>query len=536
MAFASQGESSERITRVVGEKMVEVIVALREVTKAYPGTVAARNVSIEFRRGEIHGVVGENGAGKSTLVKILAGLIQPDNGHIEVANLSCRFANPRASLQAGIGVVHQAGSLIETLTAQENLELGRLFGARNSNQRRLSKAPVLLPGVPLDRKVNMLTMRQRQLVEIHRLMLQDAQLLVLDEPTAALTKHESALLFRDLEALAKAGHGIVVISHKLPELVSHCHRFTVLRKGQIVASLKQNEATVSELVRLCSGSQKTDTAPAANGPTNPNDTRPLMQFKSVSTASVEDEPLVAVDLVLRSGEILGIAGRSGSGVLTLLKLLRNQPVTLVSGTIERNEPAPENPGDPAIGYVPADRVAEGVILDFTIAENLKLRRRGLLGQIAALAHRQEQRKFVESLITRFDIKPARPDEKLRNLSGGNMQKVLLARELDHSKMLLIVASPTAGLDMGSASFVRRLLRQKANEGACVVIHSDDLDELTELSHRVIVMIEGKCAAELSGDEINSDSLGLALSAVNVSDSSEGVAVRRTQRSEAACAD
>jgi ABC-type uncharacterized transport system ATPase subunit len=260
-----------------------------------------------------------------------------------------------------------------------------------------------------------------------------------------------------------------------------------------------------------------------------------VQFKAVTTASREDEPLQGIDLALRTGEILGVAGRSRSGASTLLKLLRKERLPLSSGTVEWNQSALKTSGDQAIGYVPADRVAQGVILDFTIAENLKLRRRSFLSQIAGKARREEQQKFSESLIARFDIQPARPNEKVRNLSGGNTQKVLMAREMNHSRALLIVASPTAGLDTGSATFVRRLLRQKASEGTCVVIHSDDLDELVELSDRVVVLVEGRCAAELVGEEVNSDAIGCALSEVNAIDPNPAVLVAPPLKSEIACA-
>lgn len=482
--------------------MTEIIGALRGVTKAYPGTLAAQDVTIEFHRGEIHGVVGENGAGKSTLVKILAGLIEPDRGHVEMRNQVCDFASPRDSLLAGIGVVHQAGSLIETLTVEENLQLGQ------PGDLRKNRLPP--PDLPLHVRVNRLTMRQRQLVEIYRLMLQDAQLLVLDEPTASLTRQEASLLFRDLEALADEGRSIVVISHKLPELISHCHTFTVLRKGKLVARVNSEDASVSKLVHLCSGQQTTDAAtPVSHSePSADLDLPPLVHLRKVTTSGDDCDPLEDVDLVLRRGEILGLAGRSGSGVTTLLELLRNERSTIRSGTMEWDPRGQNGFENHAVGYVPADRNAYGVILDFTIGENLKLRRRNLLSRLGK--PRREERGFVESLIARFDIRPPRGDEKLRNLSGGNAQKVLLAREMDHSQLLLIVESPTAGLDIGSANFVRTLLQQKADEGACVVIYSNDLDELAEVSDRVVIFAEGRVTAELRDREISSDLIGLAL--------------------------
>ena len=515
----------------------EVIAALREVTKAYPGTLAAQNITIEFRRGEIHGLVGENGAGKSTLVKIIAGLIQPDHGYVEVEGKPQRFANPRASLMAGIGVVHQAGTLIDTLTVGENIELSKLYAKELSPRPDSVKQNFVLPNdISLHSKVNTLTMRQRQLVEIHRLMLQQAQLLVLDEPTATLTRQESALLFRDLERLANAGYGIVVISHKLPELISHCHTFTVLRKGRMVGTLNPAEASVAKLIQLCSGSNElSDAAASAKRSESNVKTAPaLVQLKGVTTACAGEEPLCDLNLTLRPGEIVGVAGRPGSGAATLLRILRNESVPADAGSVEWDEAALEKLRDCVIGYVPAGRTVQGVILDFTIAQNLKLRQRNYLSWIGGHAHRQEQRQFVQSLISEFDIRPPNPNQTLRNLSGGNVQKVLLAREMKNSQVMLVVESPTAGLDTSAAVFVRRLLRQKANDGACVIIHSDDLDELAEACDRVVVLVDGTVVRELIADEISPDAIGLALSEVTLVD--RALARAAPVPSEVICAD
>src|SRR5215210_5151825 len=226
--------------------MPEVIAALRHVTKVYPRTVAARDVSIEFFSGELHALVGENGAGKTTLVKILAGSIQPDSGFVEVNGTKRRLARPRAALSAGIGVVHQSGSLIDTLTVSENLQLGKLLTRLLTHDFDGDTPHSILPtDLSLDRLVLELNPRLRQLVEIHRLLLQRARLLVLDESTSNLAPQESSLLFADLCRLAKAGYAVVVVSHKLPELLQHCHRFTVLRKGRTVACLNREQATLN---------------------------------------------------------------------------------------------------------------------------------------------------------------------------------------------------------------------------------------------------------------------------------------------------
>lgn len=500
--------------------MTQVVAALREVTKAYPGTLAVQDVSIEFLRGEIHALVGENGAGKSTLVRILAGLIQPDHGHVEVRGEVRHFANPRASLMEGIGVVHQSGSLIETLTANENLQLGSLYVAKKDEDLEIDHSHlVLAEDIPLGRLVKELSPRQRQLVEIYRLRMQNAQLLVLDEPTATLTQQESHLLFLDLERLAHAGYAVVVISHKLAELMAHCHKFTVLRRGRVVSQMDRADATVERLVKLFS-SHDASLANAANRSRRTESGSPtdeLVSFAAVTTASPDDEPLNDLNLVLRRCEILGVAGRTCSGVATILKLLRHERLPLSAGWVNWNQTKTRDFVKEAIGYVPADRMNRGLIADFTTSENLKLRRRNLLTRICGRERRDEGRQFVASLIADFDIRPPNPEKTLGTLSGGNMQKVLLARETIHTKALLIVESPTAGLDIGSAAFVAGVLRRKADDGACVVVHSNDLDELVELSDRIAVISNGRCVSELTGDQVTSESLGMALFNVALKD-------------------
>jgi simple sugar transport system ATP-binding protein len=501
--------------------MSQVVAALREVTKVYPATLAARNISVEFLRGEVHALVGENGAGKSTLVKILAGIIQPDSGIIEVNGQRRRLGSPRVSLAAGIGVVHQVGSLIETLTVRENLKLGRMFAPQTDHDLDLNQTlPVLTPDIHLGNFVNQLSPRQRQLVEIHRLLLQKARLLVLDESTSTLSPQESNLLFNDLSLLAKAGYAVVVVSHKLPELLLHCHRFTVLRKGRVVGRVDREKATVQSLIKLFSDA-KTSVSPVPSkvvkpsglsGPATATHGNELVRIKGVCTDHNSGEPsLLGLDLVLRRGEILGIAGRPGSGATSVVKILRREALPLAAGSVEWGQDFESDGSDHKIGYVPADRMNRGMIGDLTTGENLMLRQRHFFGRIRSRKHREERRKFLKLLIQDFDIRPSDPDRMLNTLSGGNTQKALLAREAEYSQTVLIVESPTAGLDIGSADFVWRLLRQKAENGASVVVRSDDLDELAELSDRVVVFSAGRCVAELFRGQITTEALGMALS-------------------------
>ncbi|MFY9621487.1 MAG: ATP-binding cassette domain-containing protein [Pyrinomonadaceae bacterium] len=498
--------------------MSEVTAALRGVTKVYPGAVAARDVSIEFLSGEIHALVGENGAGKSTLVKILAGSIQPDSGFIEVSGEKRRFTKPSAALMAGIGVVHQAGSLIETLSVKENLRLGkiRVWPGSNDSEESQSASPLTSEIAP-NTLVRDLNPRQRQLVEIHRLLLQRVRLLVLDESTSNLSPQESGLFFETLRRLATSGYSVVVVSHKLTEIIKHCDRFTVLRKGRVVGCLNREQATVESMVRLFTdGRVSSNTGPLVPRSQDSSDSAikfgedPIVRFTGVAT-DPEDKSdcLRRLDLEVCRGEILGLVGRAGSGVGTALKLLCREPVPLTDGVLTWSKELEVGPNK-NIGYVPADRSGRGLIQSMTVSENLMLRRRNLMGRVSS-QHAVERKTFLDSIIKEFDIRPADPERKLETLSGGNAQKVLLAREMDFSGLLLIAESPTAGLDMGSAKFVRQVLRTKARNGGSVVLASDDLDEIAELADRVIVFERGRCVSRLGRGEISSQALGVALS-------------------------
>jgi simple sugar transport system ATP-binding protein len=506
--------------------MAQVVAALREVIKAYPGTLASSGVSIEFRSGEVHALLGENGAGKSTLVKILAGLVQPNAGTIEVAGTPVRFGSARAARAAGIGVVHQAGSLIASMTVKENLLLSK---PRLKKGRTVETGSPMRPAFPLNipanRLVRDLSPRERQLIEIYRLLEQHVSLLVLDEPVATLSAQESDLLFRELRLLADAGYAVVVVSHKLPELLKHADRFTVLRKGQVVARLSHSEATPERVVALLN-EPGTPARPElfalrAAGRQPPVCANcvstvelPLMRFCKVSTAPslAQEKPLQELDLTLWRGEILGITGRPGSGAVNILKLLGGEPLAITSGHLEwpeRNGTLRPVTGISRIGVIPADRLADGVIAGLTVGENLALRRRHLF----SVLKKKRRGRFAAEMIRRYDIRPASQDAPVGNLSGGNMQKVLLAREMEYADELLLATNPTVGLDIGSTEFVLRMLSEKAANDVCVVIQSDDLDELLAIASRIVVISDGRCVAELAGQQLTREAVGSALTGI-----------------------
>ena len=537
-------------------------VALQGVTKAYPGTLACDKVTVDFYWGEIHALLGENGAGKSTIVKILGGIVSPDSGHLEIGGEIAKFASPRSARALGIGVVHQAGSLIDTLTVDQNLRLAsqlRSSASRypprwmqlnstnggngdteeNRHDRLRSEADSLderlherLPvtseeagrgnghsrakpgfldgtGITSNMLVCDLGPRQRRLVEISRLLTSDVRILVLDEPTSALTPRESEALFEQLRTLANRGYAIIVVSHKLPEITKHADRFTVIRRGRVVGRLERAEATSNQLAELILGRKNLklpecgDIAQAAWSSTGvttrlarrrhwnevAKSPRPLLRLKGVSTAreSPHEAPLCRVELELHRDEIVGIAGRPGSGTMALLRLMYGESVRLEEGSVEWTDAGQNHRR--TIGFMPANAQAAGLVGDLTIAENLVLRRRALLGHAWWKSRRDSATAFVSKLIEDYDVRPQNPSEKVRNLSGGNMRKVLLAREMEYAADMLLAVNPTAGLDIASAEFVRQRILQHP-ESRCTVICSEDVDELFALCDRVVVFCAG----------------------------------------------
>lgn len=495
-----------------------VAAAVRDVVKVYPGAVAVRGVTVEFFSGEIHALLGENGAGKSTLVKMLAGLSQPDGGTIEVWGRPLRLGSPRAARARGIGVVHQSGSLIASMTVGENLRLGarRLAGAG------AEQGPFHLD-CPANRLVRDLSQRERQWIEVRRMLSQEVRILVLDEPTATLSPQESELLFRELRRLAEAGYAVIVVSHKLPELVTHADRFTVLNRGRVVARLAQGEATAGRLVELMSGPGACGAGPRACAPDRQAGREsgqtagarsPLVRLDCVNTSAERagEAPLRDFTLELFGGEVVGIVGRPGSGAGSVLSLLRGAGARVTRGSVEwlggdagRGKCAPR-----AVGYVPANRLLEGGVAGLSVGDNLALRRRHLLGGMRLTRRGARRREFAAEMIRRYDIRPADVTAQLGRLSGGNVQKVLLAREMDYAEELLLIENPTAGLDVGTSEFVLSALSEKAAGGACVVVHSDDLDELLAIADRVVVISEGRCVSELACESLTREAVGRVL--------------------------
>jgi ABC-type uncharacterized transport system ATPase subunit len=476
--------------------MGSVAISVRGVTKVYPGITACQGVCFDISKGEIHALFGENGAGKSTLVKILSGLVNPDRGTLEIDGRPVAFSSPRQARMVGIGVVHQSGALIENMTVGENLLIGSM-GRPHEGVARLE--------INDDRLVSTLSPREARLVAIQRLLARRARILILDEPTAMLSPQESQQLFDYLRKLADGGYAVLVVSHKVPEVLRNADRVTVLRKGTVAARLRHGELSASNLEKLVwtdSSGQSTHADLTSGAPA------PLAELHRVTTRQTSGQEwcLRDVDLTLWHKEVLGIAGRPGSGVGALIRLLSEKAHSVQAGRIRwAATSAPQS-----IGLVPADRSGAGIIGAFTIAVNLGLRRRQLLTWRALALGKGPLHNLAAQVISRFNISPSDPGARVGELSGGNLQKVLLAREIDFAQELLLAVNPTAGLDVPSTRFVQKLLRNKAASGCCVVVHSEDPDELVGLADRVAVFVRGRKVTEFQREQVTSEAIGRAL--------------------------
>jgi simple sugar transport system ATP-binding protein len=491
---------------------------MRGIVKSFGTVQATRGAELEVARGEIHALVGENGAGKSTLVRVLAGMVAPNAGTVEVDGRDVTGWTTAGAIAAGVGMVHQHFMLVPTLTVAENVTLGAEprrglaldRAAAEREVRRLSEETGL--DVPVGTRVAELSVGQAQRVEILKTLYRGARLVVLDEPTAVLSPPEVRELWRVLERLRDAGGTIVLITHKLDEVVEISDAITVMRAGRTVARMATHDATPQAIARAMVGRDVVLAADAAETRPPATDARPPML--EVRDLVVERAPgLLAVrgvSLTVAAGEILGVAGVEGNGQRELVEAIAGlRPAT--SGTIAlggRDLRALDvrRRGDAGISHVPEDRHERALVLDYSVAENLVLgqqhrfTRGAMLDGRRILAHARE-------LIARYDIRPADPSLAVRPLSGGNHQKVVVARELARDFRVLLAAQPTRGVDVGAIEFIHARLRAARDEGKAVLLVSADLAELLALSDRIAVMYGGRFVATLPRGEASAEALG-----------------------------
>jgi len=495
------------------------VLAMRDITKRYPGVLANDHIDLEIRGGEIHALLGENGAGKSTLMNILYGLARPDEGYILLDGEPTQIVDPADAIDRGISMVHQHFMLVPVLTVAENILLGEetmanpVFLDRNEARRRIRELGQRFGfEIDPDAKVETLSVGWQQRVEILKALYRRARILVLDEPTAVLTPQETAEIFAVLRRLKDEGHSIIFISHKLYEVLEIADRITVIRRGRVVGERLPAETNEDDLAEMMVGREVQLTV-------DRGESHPTESILAVQGLRVRDdrgtEVVGGVSFELRAGEILGIAGVAGNGQDQLVEALtglrhvtagtisfRGTDITSWSVRARRER---------GLGYVPGDRQRYGLVLSFPVADNLVLTRyhhrpfsRGILRDDGAIAE-----AAVES-IAEYDIRTPSGTVNAGTLSGGNQQKVIVAREFTGDVQALVLDQPTRGLDVGSIEFIHRQAIARRDAGVGILLVSAELDEILELSDRIAVMYRGEIVALVDARTAVKEDIGLLM--------------------------
>lgn len=488
--------------------MDDFILKMEGISKSFPGVKALDSVSFDLKRGEILALIGENGAGKSTLMKILSGVYRQNEGKIILEGNEVRFESPSDAIAHGIAVIYQELNLSEDLTVAENIYLGRESSSWwNLNRRKLRRrAEDLLRSlnfpVPAGTTVKKLNVSEKQLVEIARALASDAKIIVMDEPTATITEHETAILFRLMRELREKGVSIVFISHRLEEVFEIADRVTILRDGSFISSGPTESYTGDRLIKDMVGRRIDDMFPKENLVTE----EPVFMVDGLSASGHFEN----VSFEVKRGEIFGIAGLvgSGKGAVALaiyggLKASANR-----AELSKRPYPIPIRP-DRALArgviLIPEDRKTQGLVMPLSITKNVVLPNTELVSKLGSISWRASKR-LAEAMIKRLTIKTPSPDQRINNLSGGNQQKVVLAKGLIKSPELVIFVEPTRGIDVGAKVEVYRLMNELANQGKGIIMISSELPEVTSMSDRVLVMHRGRQAAIFERKDINQQNI------------------------------
>jgi ABC-type uncharacterized transport system ATPase subunit len=494
---------------------------MRGITKRFPGVLANDHVDFDVLPGEIHALFGENGAGKSTLMRILYGLYQPDEGEIRLRGDRVAITSPAVAIQRGIGMIHQHFMLVQTLTVAENVALG-VKSSRGplTDLRRVSRRIRELSetyGLKVDPAAYIwqLSVGERQRVEIIKALYREVSLLVLDEPTAVLTPREVRDLFAVLSRLVRNGLSLVFISHKVTEVLELSHRITVLRGGRKIATVRGTDATMSGLADMMVGH---DVTPVEV----PSVRQPGPVALAVSDLRVAGdrgaEAVRGLSLEVHSGEIVGVAGVSGNGQRELAEAIAGlrHPSggrVEISGTDVTGR-RPRTIRDAGLAYVPEERMRDGLIAEFSVAENLILVANAdpACARLGFLRNRAI-RRHCRQLVAEFDVRTPSLDTPAHNLSGGNIQKLIMARELSGSPGVLLVAQPTRGIDVSASVYIhQRLISQRA-DGTAVLVISEDLDEVMAISDRILVIYEGVIISEVDPLATSREEIGLMMAGV-----------------------
>ncbi|HGP3674643.1 TPA: ABC transporter ATP-binding protein [Bacillus pacificus] len=497
---------------------MEYVIEMNNITKVFPGIVANDDITLQVKQGEIHALLGENGAGKSTLMNVLFGLYQPEQGEIKIKGKPVKITNPNIANDLGIGMVHQHFMLVHNFTVTENIILGN--EPKKNGEIAVEEAAKEIKqlseqyGLAVDphAKIEDISVGMQQRVEILKTLYRGAEILIFDEPTAVLTPQEIHELIQIMKKLVQEGKSIILITHKLKEIMEVCDRCTIIRKGKGIGTVDVAETDEHKLAELMVGRQ-------VNFKTEKIEAKPMEEVLSIANLIVHDTrklPAVkGLDLTVRAGEIVGIAGIDGNGqselieAITGLRKVESGSIA-IKGKEITNWPV-RRITEEGIGHIPEDRHKHGLVLDFSVRDNIVLQtyyknpfsKKGILN-FSKITEK------AKALIEQFDVRTPSEQTLARALSGGNQQKAIIAREVDRNPDLLIAAQPTRGLDVGAIEFIHKKLIEQRDNGKAVLLLSLELDEILNVSDRVAVIYEGKIVAIVDAKETNEQQLGLLM--------------------------
>ncbi|MFY0758981.1 ABC transporter ATP-binding protein [Metabacillus dongyingensis] len=497
---------------------MEYVIEMLGIRKEFPGIVANDNINLQVKKGEIHALLGENGAGKSTLMNVLFGLYQPEKGEIRVKGKTVNITNPNIANDLGIGMVHQHFMLVNNFSVTENIILGNeptktgKINLKDAEKQVKEISEKYGLAVNPSAKISDISVGMQQRVEILKTLYRGAEILIFDEPTAVLTPQEIKELIGIMKTLIKEGKSIILITHKLKEIMEVCDRVTVIRKGEGIGTVNVAETNPNELAALMVGREVLFT-------TQKKEAVPAEEVLKIEDLVVKDSRNVTVidslNLSVKAGEIVGIAGVDGNGQSELIEAITGLMTSesgsiLLNGKDIRNQ-RPRQITEAGVGHIPQDRHKHGLVLDFPVGENMVLQtyyqkpysKKGVLNFKAIYDK-------AEKLIKEFDVRTPSSSTLARALSGGNQQKAIIGREVDRDPDLLIAAQPTRGLDVGAIEFIHRRLIEQRDKGKAVLLISFELEEIMNVSDRIAVIYEGKIVAIVNPKETTEQELGLLM--------------------------
>ncbi len=490
------------------------IVEMRKIIKEFPGILANDQVSFDVNSGEIHALLGENGAGKSTLMSVLTGLYRPDGGDIYIEGKKTDFSSPKDAVNYGIGMVHQHFKLVQPFTVAENVMLSikglkQIYNLKEIEQQIIKQSEAFGLSIDPKAKIWQLSVGEQQRVEIIKLLLLGAKVLILDEPTAVLTPQEANVLYETLLKMVKSGKSVILISHKMNEVLENTNRITVLRDGKSIGTVYTETTNEKELAKMMVGRNISDMVKKKSYRKEDK----IMSLDKVSALGNNGLlKLNNISIDIYDGEILGVAGVDGNGQKELAEAVAGlrsvQMGSLSFCGKDCTKSGRKKRIDLGISYVPEDRMTTGLVTDLNAYENMALK--SYRKYRGSFVHWDKVRNDTDRLIQKFDVRLASTDNPVKMMSGGNIQKLLLAREIDSDPKLIVAVYPMRGLDIGATDYVKRLLIEQSEKGKAVLLISEDLEDLLSMTDRIIVMHGGEIMGVVNPSETTREEIGLMM--------------------------